>query len=99
MGRAWVVARNELVRMFRDRSNIFFVFLLPLLLVVFIGAQFGGAQDTRFGVVAPSGDSAADALIGELDAIAGITVTEFDDEAACRDDVDRGLLVACVVVP
>ena len=99
MVRAWVIARNELVRMFRDRSNIFFVFLLPLLLVVFIGAQFGGGQETRLGVVAPPGDASADVLIEELEAIAGITVAGFDDAVALRDDVDRGLLAAGVVVP
>lgn len=99
MVRAWVVAHNELVRMFRDRSNIFFVFLLPLLLVVFIGAQFGGAQETRLGVVAPSGDAAADALIDELDAIDGIAVTGFDDAVELGDDIDRGLLAAGVVIP
>ena len=99
MIRAWVIARNELTRTLRDRSNLFFVFLLPLLLVVFIGAQFGGAQETRLGVVAPPGDASATALVDELDALRGIAVTPFDDAAALRDDLDRGLLSAGVVVP
>ena len=36
-----VIAGLELRRFLRDRSNIFFVFLMPLLLVLLIGAQFG----------------------------------------------------------
>jgi len=99
MIRAWVIARNELTRTLRDRSNLFFVFLLPLLLVVFIGAQFGGTQETRLGVVAPSGDPAAAALVAELDGLRGIAVSHFDDAGSLRDDLERGLLSAGVVVP
>ncbi len=99
MIRAWVIARNELTRTLRDRSNLFFVFLLPLLLVVFIGAQFGGTQETRLGVVAPSEDPAAAALAAELDGLRGIAVSHFDDAGSLRDDLERGLLSAGVVVP
>jgi ABC-2 type transport system permease protein len=99
MVRAWTIARNELVRMLRDRSNIFFVLLLPLLLVVFIGAQFGGSLDTRLGVVAPDGDEAVDAFIADLQALDGIVLDPFDDVASLRDEIDRGLLSGGVVVP
>ncbi len=37
-----VIAGVELRRFLRDRSNIFFVFIFPLALVLLIGAQFGG---------------------------------------------------------
>jgi ABC-2 type transport system permease protein len=56
VNRVLAIARTELVRLFRDRSNLFFVFLFPLLLVVLIGAGFGGGFATRVGVVAPAGD-------------------------------------------
>ena len=36
----------ELRRFLRDRSNIFFVFIFPLLLVVVIGSQFGSSSTT-----------------------------------------------------
>ncbi|SED72047.1 ABC transporter permease [Ruania alba] len=36
------IAGVELRRFLRDKSNIFFTFIFPLLLVVVIGAQFGG---------------------------------------------------------
>ena len=46
------IAAVELRRFLRDRSNIFFVFIFPLLLVALIGAQFGeGADAGRVAVV------------------------------------------------
>lgn len=48
------VAGVELRRFLRDRSNIFFVFIFPLLLVALIGAQFGeGATAGRVAVTGP----------------------------------------------
>ena len=48
------VAGTELRLFVRDRSNIFFVFVFPLLLVLMIGLQFGeGAQSGRVAVSGP----------------------------------------------
>ena len=44
------IAGVELRRFLRDRSNIFFVFIFPLLLVLVIGVQFGGEDDGRVSV-------------------------------------------------
>lgn len=35
------IAGVELRRFFRDRSNIFFVFIFPLMLILLLGIQFG----------------------------------------------------------
>ncbi len=48
------IAGVELRRFLRDRSNIFFVFIFPLLLVLVIGLQFGGGDNE--GRVAVAGD-------------------------------------------
>ena len=51
------IALNELRRYMRDRSNIFFVLIFPLLLVLLIGVQFGeGATTGRAAVVGPETD-------------------------------------------
>lgn len=51
------IAGVELRRFLRDRSNIFFVFVFPLLLVALIGAQFGeGAAAGRVAVSGVDGD-------------------------------------------
>lgn len=51
------IALNELKRYMRDRSNIFFVLIFPLLLVMLIGVQFGeGATTGRAAVVGDDSD-------------------------------------------
>jgi ABC-2 type transport system permease protein len=92
------IARIELKRMLRDRSNIFFVFVFPLLLVVLIGAQFGGSVDVRLGFVDAGADTAAADLRDRLDARDGLSVRSFDDAAQLRDEVARGLISAGIVV-
>lgn len=93
------IVRIELTRLLRDRSNLFFVFLFPLLLIIFLGAQFGGDFSTRIGVVAPEGDTAADTVAQRLDALDGITVVEVADADALADEVDRGVLAAGLELP
>lgn len=95
----WALIRVEVTRLLRDRSNLFFVFLFPLLLIVFIGAQFGSDQSTRLGVVADTDDPAATAVADDLDALEGIRVVPYDDEEELRDEVDRGLVAAGVALP
>lgn len=97
--RSWGIARFELLRMLRDRTNIFFVFVFPLLLVVLIGAQFGGRAETALGVVAPAGDRAVEELLTDLDAIDRVVLRRFADEDQLRREVDRGLLGGGIVVP
>jgi ABC-2 type transport system permease protein len=93
---ALVIARTELLRLLRDRSNLFFVFIFPLLLVVLIGSAFGGGMDQRLGVVAPP---QASELVESLDGLDGVAVVEVDTEEELTDRVARGGLVAGVLVP
>ncbi len=99
MVKVWAIVRVELTRLLRDRSNLFFVFLFPLLLIVFIGAQFGSDFSTRLGVVADAGDAEAASLIAALDDLEGITTVAFDSREELADEVDRGRISAGVVLP
>ncbi len=82
------IAGVELRRFFRDRSNIFFVFVFPLLLVVLIGSQFGGdGPSGRVAVVGPDGELSSQ-VMAELRA-ENIEV-EVGDAAGVRDDLARG---------
>lgn len=82
------IAGVELRRFLRDRSNIFFVFIFPLLLVLVIGAQFGGGGED--GRVAVSGErsSVRAALAGALEAD-GVAVS-FAGADTVRELVARG---------
>ncbi|MFP4311614.1 MAG: ABC transporter permease [Nitriliruptoraceae bacterium] len=93
------IVRIELTRLLRDRSNLFFVFAFPLLLVVFIGAQFAGEPETRLGFVGAETDPGASELRAELEAVDGVTVVRFEDADELAGEVDRGRLSAGVVVP
>lgn len=94
------IARVNLVRQVRDRSATFFVFVLPIIIIVALGLQFGGGGQARLGVVVPAGDPAAEGLVTAL----AKDGTRFDirrmpDEATLRGQVERGLLEAGVVIP
>lgn len=90
------IAGTELRRFVRDRSNIFFALIFPLLLVVVIGLQFGGGGPSGRVALTGSGGELSTALAAEL-TDAGGTVTETDAEdmrtLVARGRVDIGLLV------
>jgi ABC-2 type transport system permease protein len=94
------ITRVELMRFLRERSNIFFVFVFPLLLVALIGAQFGGDDPvTSIGMVAPAPDAATDRLVDAIESGGGVEVTPYDDEEALAAAVGRGSIVAGIAVP
>ena len=94
------IARINLLRQIRDRADLFFVFVLPTIIIVALGLQFGGPSRARLGVVVPSGDAAAAELVTLLQA----DPTRFDVRQIAtveqlREQVERGQLEAGVVVP
>ncbi|MDH3249562.1 MAG: ABC transporter permease [Acidimicrobiia bacterium] len=91
------IARNALRRLFRDRSNIFFVFLLPIALVLLIGAQFGGGFTPTVGVTAPAGDPLSDQLVSELADLYEIDEYESREELVLA--VERGWVESGIEVP
>jgi ABC-2 type transport system permease protein len=95
--RAFVIARANLVRLLRDRLGLFFIVVLPMMIVFVTGLQFGGGFGQRVALVAPSESRFASEL---NDALAERWETvRYDDEADARDAVASGRAVAGVVVP
>ena len=91
------IAAIELRRFLRDRSNIFFVFIFPLLLVALIGLQFGeGADDGRVAVV---GDDSAlrEQLADELDD-SDVNVSTGSDWDGALEQLARGRLDVAIRV-
>lgn len=98
--KALEIARVNLVMQVRDRTDLFFVFVLPTIIVIALGIQFGGSMSARLGVVAPAADAAAAALVEALgDSPAGLSVRELPDADALRSRVERGQLEAGLVIP
>ncbi|WNV84755.1 ABC transporter permease [Umezawaea sp. Da 62-37] len=89
------IAGTNLHRLFRDRTNLFFVLVLPLMLILVLGAAFGGSSTPKLGVVGADSGRLLDALHAEP----GVRVETVSDEAALRTAVERGELAAGLVVP
>lgn len=82
------IAGVELRRFLRDRSNIFFVFIFPLLLVLVIGSQFGGGGGN--GRVAISGsDSPLRSAVTTALRDDGVAVTSTSADVV-RELLSRG---------
>ncbi|MGE5198458.1 MAG: ABC transporter permease, partial [Rhodospirillaceae bacterium] len=94
------IGRVNLLRQVRDRGDLFFVFVLPMIIIVALGLQFGGWASARLGVVAPAGDPAAEALIASIAADpTGFDIRRLDDRADLEARVGRGQLEAGLVIP
>ncbi len=94
------IGRTNLLRQVRDRTDLFFVFVLPTIVIIALGLQFGGTSRARLGIVAPAGDSAAAALVSTLTADpTRFEVRPVADAATLRSQVERGRLEAGLVIP
>lgn len=91
------IAGTELRRFLRDRSNIFFVFIFPLLLVLLVGSQFGGGgSQGEVGVAGDRDSELSRALVGELDDTD--VAVDHDDADALREQVARGRMDVAVLL-
>src|SRR6516225_1409767 len=94
----WIALAN-LRRMFRVRTNIFFVFIFPMVLILVLGATFGGSFTPRLGVVSTGSGPLGAALVRQLGQTPHLRVVAVSDPAALLTQVERGNLSAGVVVP
>ena len=100
LGKALEIARVNLLRQVRNRRSLFFLLVLPTVIIVALGLQFGGVSRARLGVVTPAGDAAAAALVAVLaEDTTHYEVREIADESTLRSQVERGMLEAGILVP
>jgi ABC-2 type transport system permease protein len=93
------IAAASLRRMLRDRISLFFVVLLPVVVILIIGATVGGATNFRIGVVARDAGPLSADLVTELRGTPSTTVHGYAAEQTARTALRRGELDAVVVVP
>jgi len=83
------VAGVEVRRFLRDRSNIFFVFIFPLLLILLLGSQFGaGSGQSHVSVAGGAGSELERKVARQLEAD-GLRVTSGRPETV-RAELSRG---------
>jgi len=94
-----VIARNSVRRLFRDRTNIFFVFILPVILLFVIGLVFGGGFISRVGIVVLDDGPLAAELAVDLEDLESLETVRVESESDGRDGTRRNELDAVVVIP
>ena len=94
------LARTAVLRLLRDRSNLFFVFVFPILLIVLIGLQFGGPGGFALAVHAPDGvGGLGRELVDALDARDEVRVEFVSSSTEALDLVGRGSVSGALLVP
>jgi len=97
--KALVIGWTSLRRLMRDRVSGFFIFVLPLLIILLIGSIFGGDELPRMGVVTQASQPLADELVGLLEKLDTAQVERVDSRQALTEQVQRGRLAAGLVIP
>lgn len=99
MRKALAIGASNVRRMIRERSNIFFVFIFPIALILLIGAQFGGGVQPTIGVyLADDGQLAAE-IAAEVESGESTDTRRFETEAELVAAVEQGHVQAGVFVP
>jgi ABC-2 type transport system permease protein len=91
------IATVELRRLFRYRANVFFLFVLPMLIILLLGAAFGGGS-ARVGLTGGSGPL-GERLANVLEARPNLDLERYADEGDLEEAVQRGEVQAGLVVP
>lgn len=93
------IARTALIRVVRDRTALFFMVALPILVILIIGATVRGFSTIRVGVVdLGSGRSGAD-LTAALGRSPNLRVSSFSTVGSATTAVARGEISSAVVLP
>jgi len=97
--KAVVIAMTNLRRTFRARTNIFLLFVFPLLLILILGETFGGSSEPRVGLVYGGSGPLGKSLVTALDGTPSMQVVSMSDAGSLQTAVERGNLNAGVVIP
>ena len=65
--KALEIARISMLRTFRDRMGLFFIVVLPMILIIVLGMTYGGMSAARVGVADEDRSPLSEALIGDLE--------------------------------
>lgn len=94
------IARVNLLRLVRDRTSLFFIFLLPIILIVVLGTVYGGRVAPRLGIVSTgSGPLGAELIEALRTGPLRLEIKERESEAQLRDGVETGALEMGMLVP
>ncbi len=97
-----IIARKDLRLLLRDKGEVFFTFIFPVLLAIFFGFVFGGDGESSkidVGLVVESDSALAAGMAHDLEADASFAVTRFATRDAGIESVRAGNSTAVVILP
>jgi ABC-2 type transport system permease protein len=99
--KALLMAGSALRRLARDRLAVFFIVLLPVVIIAVIGITFGDAASERLpvGIADEGAGPLGQELRARLAAFPALDPRAYDDPEALRKAVRRGVVSAGVVLP
>ena len=97
--KAFTIAGINLRRFVRDRSNVFWVLVFPILLILVLGAAFGGSSDPRLGVYEAGDGELSGGLVLLLEEQSGMRVVGFESRDDLVATVERGEVEAGLIIP
>jgi ABC-2 type transport system permease protein len=96
---ALALAAAELKRVTRDRTFLFFIVLLPILVILLVGVTTASSTSIRVGLVPGQSASLATQLVENIEGDAALTTQRYATRADGVDALRRGEVTAVVLVP
>lgn len=93
------IGYSNIRRMLRERSNIFFVFIFPIAIILLIGLQFGSGFDPVVGIYEAGDGEISESIITGLEAAEGLAIRDFESEEDLFTAVERGQIQAGLSLP
>jgi ABC-2 type transport system permease protein len=93
------IALTNLRRLLRDPIGLFFIFVLPIVLIITIGSVFGGGFTPRLGIAGSDGGPLEADLVERLKAVDDIEVVDSTDRDELLSAVERGTVEGGLIVP
>jgi len=97
--KALAIGLTNIRRMIRERSNIFFVFIFPIALILLIGAQFGGGVKPLIGVFVAEEGQIAEEITVVIESQNSVDTRRFEVREDLVSAVERGQVQAGVFLP
>lgn len=97
--KVWAIGFSNVRRMLRERSNIFFVFIFPIAIILLIGVQFGGGIDPAIGIYAADSGEISTEIVGQIESLEDIDNRIYESEDDLYRAVEDGAVQAGLSLP
>jgi len=96
--RTLAIAQASGRRLLRDKRALFFTIVLPIVLIVVVGAVVSGFNTFKVGIVDLDRSQASQQLVADLDHTAGISAVPYRsvstlDKAVARSEINAGVVL------